>query len=91
MVKLNENNIVSNYFDIISSQMFHPTIILPTRFSDKRCTLLDYVYCKYSAAIMHSTIGIFTNNISDHQPYILNIHHLTAKVGNVPKCVKLNA
>ena len=46
MLKLNENNIVSNSFDIITSQMFHPTITRPTRFSDKRCTLLDTFYCK---------------------------------------------
>ena len=38
---------------------------------------------------MNSTTGILTNNISDHQPYILNIHNLTTKV-NVQKCVKLN-
>ena len=89
LLKLNENNIVSNFFDIISSQMFHPTITLPTRFSDKRCTLIDNFYCKYSPAIMNSTTGILTNNISDHQPYILNIHNLTTKV-NVKKYVKLN-
>ena len=69
--------------------MFHPTITLPTRFSDKRCTLIDNFYCKYSPAIMNSTTGILTNNISDHQPYILNIHNLTTKV-NVKKYVKLN-
>ena len=90
MLKLNENNIVSNFVDIITSQMFHPTITLPTRFSDKRCTLLDNFYCKYSAAIMNSKTGLLTNNISDHQPYILNIHNLKTKV-NVKKCVKLNA
>ena len=91
LLKLNENNIVSNNFDIITSQMFHPTITLPTRFSDKRCTLIDNFYCKYSPAIMNSTTGILTNNISDHQPYILNIglHNLTTKV-NVKKFVKLN-
>ena len=70
MLKLNENNNVSYCFDTITSQMFHPTITLPTRFSDKRSTLLDNFYCKYSPAIMNSTTGILTNNISDHQPYI---------------------
>ena len=89
LLKLNENNIVSNFFEIITSQMFHPTITLPTRFSDKRCALIDNFYCKYSPAIMNSTTGILTNNISDHQPYILNIHNLTTKV-NVKKYVKLN-
>ena len=84
LLKLNENNIVSNFFDIITSQMFHPTITLPTRFSDKRCTLLDNFYCKYSPGIMNSKTGILTNNISDHQPYILYIHNLTTKV-NVHK------
>ena len=34
-------------------------------------------------------MGILTNNMSDHQPYILNIHNLTTKV-NVNTFVKLN-
>ena len=70
--------------------MFHPTITLPTRFSDKRCILLDNLYCQYSPAIMNSTTGILTNNISYHQPYILNIDYLTTKL-NAKKCVTLNA
>ena len=39
---------------------------------------------------MNSTTGILTNNISDHQPYILNIHNLTTKV-NIHNIVTLNA
>ncbi len=45
LLKLNENNIVSNFFDTITSEMFHPTSTLPARFSDKRCTLLVIKSC----------------------------------------------
>ena len=45
----------------------YPIITLPTRFSDRRCNLIDNFICKFSPAIMNST----TNNISDHQPYLL--------------------
>ena len=63
--------------------MFHPAITLHSRFPDKGCALLDNFDCNYSPAIM-------TNNISDHQPYMLDIYNLTNKV-NIQTFVKLNS
>ena len=63
--------------------------VLPTRFSDRRCTLIDNFICKFSPAIMNSTTGILTNNISDHQPYLINIHNLTT-AQNAPTFVRIN-
>ena len=77
LLKLNDNTNISDFFDTITSLTFYPIITLPTRFSDRRCTLIDNFICKFSPEIMNSTTGILTNNISDHQPYLINIHNLT--------------
>ena len=74
LLKLNDNTKISDFFDTITSLTFYPFITLPTRFSDRRCTLIDNFICTFSPAIMNSTTGILTNNISYHQHYtnILN-------------------
>ena len=89
LLKLNDNTKISDFFDTITSLTFDPIITLPTRFSDRRCTLIDNFICKFSPAILNSTNGILTNNISDHQPYLINIHNLiTAQ--NTPTFVRTN-
>ena len=89
LLKLNDNTKISDFFDTITSLTFYPIITLPTRFSDRRCTLVDNFICKFSPAIMNSTTGILTNNISDHQPYLINIHNLTT-AQNTPTFVRIN-
>ena len=89
LLKLNDNTNVSDFFDTITSLTSYPIITLPTRFSDRRCTLIDNVICKFSPAIMNSTTGILTNNISDHQLYLINIHNLTTKQ-TTPTFIQVN-
>ena len=89
LLKLNVNTNISDFFDTITSLTSYPIITLPTRFSDRRCTLIDNVICKFSPAIMNSTTGILTNNISDHQLYLINIHNLTTKQ-NTPTFIQVN-
>ena len=89
LLKLNDNTKISDFFDTITSLTFYHIITLPTRFSDRRCTLVDNFICKFSPAIMNSTTGIRTNTISDHQPYLINIHNLTT-AQNTPTFVRIN-
>ena len=89
LLKLNDNTNISDFFDTITGLTFYPIITLPTRFSDRRCTLIDNFICTFSPAIMNSTTGILTNNISDHQPYLINIHNLTT-AQNAPTFVRIN-
>ena len=89
VLKLNDNTNISDFFDTITSLAFYPIITLPTRFSDRRCTLIDNFICTFSPTIMNSTTGILTNNISDHQPYLINIHNLTTKQ-NTPTFIQVN-
>ena len=51
--------------------------------------MIDNFICKFSPAIMKSTTGILTNNISDRQPYLINIHNLTT-TQNTPTFVHIN-
>ena len=88
-IDLLDNTNISDFFDTITSLTFYPIITLPTRFSDRRCTLIDNFICKFSPAIMNSTTGILTNNISDHQPYLINIHNLTP-TQNTPTFIHIN-
>ena len=89
LLKLNDNTNISDFFDTITSLTFYPIITVPTRFSDRRCTLIDTFICKFSPAIMNSTTGILTNNISDHQPCLIDIHNLTT-TQNTPTFIHIN-
>ena len=76
MLKINENNHVSNFFNTVTSHTFFPKTTLPTRFSDRNCTLIDNFLCKLSPTIINSKAGILMNNLSDHLPYAINIPNL---------------
>ena len=55
-------------FDIFVSRGIYPKITLPTRFSFRRATLIDNIYCKLPDGIGNGTSGIFVSKISDHFP-----------------------
>ena len=84
LLKVNTNMHAHEFFHTLIAQSFIPKITLPTRFSDLRCTLIDNFLCKLSPAIMDSSAAIFTNNISDHQLYILVVPNLSNTI-KVPK------
>ena len=84
LLKVNTNMHAHEFFHTLIAQSFIPKITLPTRFSDLRCTLIDNFLCKLSPAILDSSAAIFTNNISDHQLYILVVPNLSNTI-KVPK------
>ena len=88
MLKINENNHVSNFFNTVTSHTFFPKITLPTRFSDRNCTLIDNFLCKLSPTMINSKAGILMNNLSDHLPCVINIPNL-CNYQNGPKCIHL--
>ena len=88
LLKVNTNMHAHEFFHTLIAQSFIPKITLPTRFSDLRCTLIDNFLCKLSPAIMDSSAAIFTNNISDHQLYILVVPNLSNTI-KVPKYTKI--
>ena len=88
LLKVNTNMHAHEFFHTLIAQSFIPKITLPTRFSDLRCTLIDNFLCKLSPAILDSSAAIFTNNISDHQLYILVVPNLSNTI-KVPKYTKI--
>ena len=60
----------------MATHAFLLKITFPIRFTDHGCTLIDNLFCKISTPILSARACILTNNIFDHQPYILNIPNL---------------
>ena len=58
--------IVNQYLNTLISLSFIPKITLPTRLSNKRCTLIDNFLCKFSHVFSQSIPGIIPCGISDH-------------------------
>ena len=80
LLKLNENDSYSNFFDTLISHSLYPSLItLPTRFPRTNGTLIDNFLCKLCKSVLESTAGILTKRFSDHQPYfmMLNINQKT--------------
>ena len=79
LLRLNERDILSEFYDTIISNGYFPSITLPTRFSSRNGTLIDNYYCKLSEASLSSTSGILINQFSDHHPYFICLELLKAK------------
>ena len=77
LLKIKEHSLIQEYFDTITSHSFFPNITLPTRFSERRATLIDNFLCKLSPKTCKATAGIFINQISDHLPYFICLDHFT--------------
>ena len=66
MLKINEHEHCSNFFDMLTSFSLFPQIPFPSRFSDRKGTLIDNFFCTLTKYTLDSTAGIL-----DHQPYFL--------------------
>ena len=79
----------SECLDTITANGFFPQITLPTRFSDRRGTLIDNFLYKWSQRIPTITAGILISNISDHLPYFISINDINIKTQSVPKTIQI--
>ena len=89
LLKINENEVYSNFFETLISHRLYPQITLPTRFTRSNGTLIDNFFCKLNKAILESKTGILTNKLSDHQPHFMSVN-ITQKKEPLPKYVKIN-
>ena len=55
----------------INSHSFYPQSTLPTRFTDRSCTIIVNLFCKLSS--LETAAGIITSGISDHLPYYMSL------------------
>ena len=91
LLKLNENEVYSNFFDTLVSHSLYPQITHPTRFTRTNGTLIDNFFCKLSKYTLESTAGILTKQFSDHQPYFVikyySSNRISSKVCKNQTCV----
>ena len=69
-IDLLKTNISStqNYLDNMLSHNLIPSIIIPTRFTDRSITLIDHIFIRLPKSKVNNmvTSGNFTTDISDH-------------------------
>ena len=88
LLKLNDNEIYSNFFDTLVSHSLYPKITLPTIFTRTNGTLIDNFFCKLSKYTLESKAGILTKQFSDHQPYFMFLN-ITQVTESHPKFIKI--
>ena len=76
------------YFDVFVSNGLFPQITLPTRFSKKKATLIDQIFCRFSKYTSNHKAGIIMTKISDHLP-CFSIINLNTKSIPKPKHIKV--
>ncbi len=79
LLNINEKEVISDFFDAVTSQSLYPTITFPTRFTRRNGSLIDNIFCKLSSNTLKSTSGIMVKKFSDHQPCFMC---LDTKKGN---------
>ncbi len=68
LLKINEKQVFSESFDMLTNHSFYPKITLPTRLSNKHGTLIDNFLCKLTETMLDTTSGILIKQFSNHQP-----------------------
>ena len=79
LLKINEKNIVGEFFDMLISNSFYPHITLPTRFSNNSGTLIDNLFCRIDKYAKQPKSGILTKQFSDHQPCFTFLNNVQLK------------
>ena len=68
LLQLKSRPAFSNFFDLMLTNSFWPTITFPTRFTENTCTLIDNLYYKSNSNNALISSGILVTDISDHLP-----------------------
>ncbi len=79
LLDINDKQVISEYFDMITSHSFYPKITLPTRLSNSNGTLIDNILCKLTESTLDTTSGVMIDKIGlcDHQPYFTVLNNVT--------------
>ena len=88
MLKINEQEHCSKFFDMLTSFSLFSPIILHTRFTTCNGTLIDNFFCNLTKYILESRAGILIKKFSDHQPYFIIMD--TIKKQHPTKFIEIN-
>ena len=87
LLQINEREKFQEYFDLFATNGLLPQILLPTRLSKKKGTLIDQIFCKINGSDTKTVSGIIVTKISDHLPSFSCIDVFKRKF-QTPKLVK---
>ena len=79
LLKMHENRMYCDFFDLLMAHNLCPQITLPTRFSNKNGTLIDNIFCKLLPSTQEHCSGILIQKLSDHLPCIMLLNSQTRK------------
>ena len=72
LLKYDQNNYTKTYLDNLISYNFFPVLLMPSRITDRSCTLIDHIYYKPNLRKGYNLHNVITGNIfadiSDHLP-----------------------
>jgi len=88
LLKIQEKQAITNYYETIISSGFFPKITLPTRLSQRSGTLIDNILSNITKHTINSTGGIIHTSISDHFPIFVTMDE-TPPMVEKPKYVTL--
>ncbi len=92
LLKIINKEVFSDYFDMLTNNSFYPINTLPTRLSNKHCslidTLIDNIFCKLTETTLDTISGILIKKCSDHQPYFTILNNINHK-DHKPKYTKI--
>ena len=73
LLRINEKIAFGEFLETILANSFLPAIVFPTRFTDKKGSLIDNFFTKLNPSSI-SNAGIILQNISDHLPYFCSLN-----------------
>ena len=81
LLQIETNEHISNFYDILTENLFVPHITLPTRLTSHSKTLIDNIFSN-DPDFINGVSGNFTISISDHLPQFLI---MPEKIKRIPK------
>ena len=70
---------VDYFIDNLMSNGYLPKITIPTRLTQRKGTLIDNFFVKFSESLSKTTAKVLKSKISDHLPYFISLDYLNCK------------
>ena len=82
LLQIDEKSRISNFFEAMLNHNFYPQITRPTRFSERKGTLIDNIFLKSNHTQSKASSYILATCISDHLPCLLKLNLKQVKPKN---------
>ena len=89
LLKIKGRDLFVEFLDLFLSNGFMPKISLPTRFSKKKATIIDQIFCRISDFTTDSHSGIYVTETSDHLPILTCLDIMNIKQSKSQKYITI--